>query len=317
MKLDIVDYVEKSFSRELVSFGGVCPVACNHCYTFMQGYQRKSDEDVDKIVASLQGKQLDIIYISGHCENFIDSSKGTTLCEKLFHAYRCDIMFTTRMIFPDVIISRLSKLNERMRREGKFLYACSSIPAQESYGKLEPSPLIPSPEERMYFLSKMRNEGITTFLTIRPVFPDNYIPTVELINIVDNAKDYSDVVLASGVVVNDDVLKRLSGFVPQKTFSKKLMDCLGENIDAQYVDVDCELKKIGERCALHRVPFFNSSLVAVKFLKIVSQITDKEKKYQLYEKYMSALNRNQVAINDFYTEADNDRDRVFWDGLRK
>ena len=88
-----------------------------------------------------------------------------------------------------------------MNNEGKDLFFCISIPALESYKKLESNPAIPTPYQRMKFLSEVYNQGIDTFLTIKPLCPTEYIPIDEALKIIEECKNYSTVVLSSGIVV--------------------------------------------------------------------------------------------------------------------
>ncbi|MDR3293385.1 MAG: hypothetical protein LBT20_04690 [Clostridiales bacterium] len=317
LKTEIIEYVEKSLRRGFASFGGICPIACNHCYTFMRGYQHKPDEKVDDIVNSLKGKVYDIIYISGHCENFINQEQGFELCEKLFSSYNCDIMLTTRMVLDVGIINRLSSLNKKMCQNGNTLFVCSSIPALESYRKLEPSKYMPSPRERIRFLRDVHNEGIITFLTLRPLFPDYYINTTELLQLIDEAQDASDIVLSSGIVVNEDNLKKLCGFNVKKATTGHLMNCLDNaDISVQYVDVTNELKLLNEKSCFLQLPFFSESLIAVKFLKLVSNFPI-NKRYDAYKRYMSALNGDIKAIDDFMLVAKTENEKAFWSGLKE
>lgn len=256
------------YKREFASFSGKCPYACLHCYTFTPEYHTVGEESISKIVNRLSGKNPDIIYISGHKENFIYPSQGLELGEKLFDAYHCDIMMTTRNVFEENEIKRLAELNYRMNNEGKDLFFCISISALESYKKLESNPAIPTPYQRMEFLSEVYNQGIDTFLTIKPLCPTEYIPIDETLKIIEECKNYSTVVLSSGIVVDDYILKRLKGF-PTSFSSEKapLMECLENNISVQYVNVSEELNKIENICNKYDIPFFQHSMPAVQYVK--------------------------------------------------
>lgn len=260
--------IDESYKREFASFSGKCPYACLHCYTFIPSYQTMGEDSINKIVNRLEGTNPDIIYISGHKENFIVPNQGIELGEKLFDKYHCDIMMTTRNVFCKSEIERLSKLNIRMNEEGKNLFFCVSIPALESYKKLENNPIIPTPEERMHFLSEVYTKGIDTFLTIKPLCPDEFIPIDEALEIINRCKDYSIVVLSSGIVVDNNILKRLKGFpLDFNSQTEPLMQCLENDIPVEYVDVSDELTKIKNLCNEYDVPFFQHSMPAVKYVK--------------------------------------------------
>lgn len=244
------------------------PYACLHCYTFIPNYQSASEDSILEIVDHLKGKNPGVIYISGHKENFINPSKGLELCEKLFETYHCDLLVTTRNVFNEKEIERLSCLNFKMNDEGKSLFFCVSIPALDSYKKLESNTAIPTPQQRIKFLSEVYARGIYTFLTIKPLCPNEFIPIDEALEIIDKCKDFSTVVLSSGIVVDKHILERLKNF-PSEFKSEKapLMECLENDISVQYVDVSEELNQIQTLCNQNKLPFFQHSMPAIEYVK--------------------------------------------------
>ena len=259
----------KSCKRQLISFGGACPFGCNHCYTFSQEYQHNASASIQEIVKSLSGKDFDIVYVSGHRENFVDPDKGLALCEAVFDEYDVDILFTTRAIFNDAQSLRLMQFFDKMRSRGRNLFVCSSVSATTSYRKLEPSPLVPSPNERMDFLKRVFDMGIFTILAIRPLCPSEFIPIEEPLEIVDKCHAFSSAVLSSGIVVEETVLKRLKAFPQFKSNGKEpLMNCLeNEGLLVEYVDVEKELAIIRERCSNYGKELFTQSLPIVEALR--------------------------------------------------
>lgn len=256
------------YTREFASFSGKCPYACLHCYTFNPSYNNKGEESIAKIVHQLENKNPGVIYISGHKENFINPDVGLELCEKLFEKYHCDILITTRNVFNEKQIERLSTLNAKMINENKDLFFCISIPALESYKKLESNSKIPTPQQRIEFLSKVYKKGIITFLTIKPLCPNEFIPIEEALEIINQCKNYSTVVLSSGIVVDKYILKRLKNFPNDFKFEQApLMECLENDMSVKYVDVTEELYKINELCDGHNIPFFQHSMPAIQYVK--------------------------------------------------
>lgn len=258
-----------NYKRQFVSFAGKCPYQCNHCYTFCKGYNSyDSGNGIKEIIQRLQNEDFQIAYISGHRENFVDPDEGIELCEQIFEKYNSDILITTRSIFSQKQLGKINILNKKMKEKNKDLFFCASIPALQSYKKLEPNLIIPSPDQRIKNLKNIYNLGIYTVLTLRPLCPSIYIPIKEVTDIIEMCKQHTSVVLSSGIVVDNEILHKLVGF--PKNFNsqaKNLMSCLKNNISMQYVNVDGELEKIKEKCKEYGLPFFDHSLPAIKYLK--------------------------------------------------
>jgi DNA repair photolyase len=257
-----------TIKRAFASFGGVCQFGCLHCYTFHEKFIPPPQNTIREIVASLSAAEFDIAYISGHRESFIDPSAGLDLMESIFSEYKCDILFTTRNVFSEAALNRLKDLNSRMRESGHLIIGCVSIPALHSIKKIEPSPLIPSPKRRIEFLFQLRDCGLPTVLTLRPLFPDRYVPLSEPLSIIDAAAEASTVVLSSGVVLEASVKSRLQGLPTDiHTVKAPLMPCLNNNYDALYVDVEAELIVLRSKCIDRDLPFFTESTPAVQYLR--------------------------------------------------
>ena len=256
------------YIREFVSFSGKCPYACRHCYTYDSKYDWQQFNSIAEIIDDLKTKTFDIVYVSGHRENFIDVDLGIELVQQIYHNFKCDILITSRNIFNEKQIEKISNLNQLMKKENKNLYFCISIPALTSYKKLEPSSVIPSSKKRMDFLKKISLNGICTMLTIKPLCPNQFIPTNEVLEIIKRCHQYSNIILASGIVVNDEIISRMKTDITDfKGTKNKLMACLNNEIEVVYVDVTKELKRIKTLCQKHAVPFFEHSLPAIEYLK--------------------------------------------------
>ena len=259
----------ENYKRQFVSFTGKCPYQCNHCYTFCTGYDSyDSGENVKEIIDGLANKVFDIVYVSGHKENFANPKEGIELCEQIFEKYNSDIMITTRNIFNREELKKINLLNTKMKEENKDLFFCASIPAFQSYKKLEPNPIIPNPIQRIENLKRIFDLGIYTVLTLRPLCPNIYIPVDEITDIIEMCKQHTSIVLSSGIVVDDEILHKLIGF-PKKfgSLEKPLMPCLKNNLTMRYVDVDKEISIVKEKCKECKLPFFEHSLLAIEYLK--------------------------------------------------
>lgn len=258
-----------NYKRQFVSFTGKCPYQCNHCYTFCSGYDSyDSGKNVREIIDGLAHEEFDIVYVSGHKENFVDPDEGIELCEQIFAKYNVDIMITTRNIFNQKQLNKINILNKKMKEKNRDLFFCASIPALQSYKKLEPNPIIPEPILRIENLKNVFNLGVYTVLTLRPLCPNTYIPIKEINEIIEMCQYHSSVVLSSGIVVDDEILHKLVGFSSDFACQEKpLMPCLKNNLSMRYVDVTEELEEIKKKCKECAVPFFEHSLPAIEFLK--------------------------------------------------
>lgn len=259
--------------RQFVSFSGVCPFKCNHCYTFCEGYSLDSDDlSAESIIDHIKENDFNMIYVSGHRENFVDRELGIHLCERLYSKFHTDILVTTRCTFNSAEVNRFAKLNSQMRENGNALFFCMSIPALESYKKLEPSPLVPTPDERISCLGKMYDAGILTILTIRPLCPTQYIPVEEPLEILQKCSRISSGVISSGIVVDQTILNRLPGFPTNFTYTEApLMSCLGnDNIQMKYVNVNLELLQLQKSCSNLGLPFFMNSMPLIEYLKSIT-----------------------------------------------
>jgi len=254
--------------RKVVSLGGKCPFNCLHCYTYCNEYKNDTSDDIEKVVESLKNESFDIIYISGHRENFIDPDIGISLCERLFEEYQTDILITTRNIFNEDQRARMLELSEKMKKRNSFIYFCISIPSLDSYKKIETNPIIPSPSERINFLKQINEMGIVTLLTIRPLFPNEFIPTGECLNIISLCSQYTQAVISSGVVIDEKIKKRLMTFPEDYRYEPGLlMSCLNNPIDVEYVNVDNEINEIRKHCEKMGIPFFTNSMPAIDYIK--------------------------------------------------
>ncbi len=254
--------------RVFASFGGECPYRCRHCYTFCDNYQYDPDLSVKDIINNLKGHEFSLVYVSGHKENFVNPDEGLDLCEEIYANYSPDILITTRNVFNERQLSRLSELNKKMRLANKDLYVCVSIPALQSYKKLESNVSIPSPDERINFIKRVYEKGMYTILTIRPLFPDTFIPISEPLEILNECKDYVSAVISSGVVVDDTIVKNLKTFPSDVKYKEgKLMECLGQDINMKYVNVEQEYLQIEQFCKEHNIYLNEHSIPVIQYLK--------------------------------------------------
>lgn len=214
----------------------------------------------DEIVHSLSDKEFDIIYISQSYENFIDQEKGLELCEKVYSCYKKDMFIITRSFLKDETIHRLKKMNADMKQNENQLFVATSLCADESYLLSENPEKCPTPDMRLSNLQRVYQSGIKTILMLRPIFPNNIVPTKEYVNIVKRAKEYVGAVVSSGLIGTERILAELK---IDKNHIKVLehgdFEYL-DNIDRDrivYLDVEKELKEIEPHCLEIGIPFLD------------------------------------------------------------
>lgn len=252
--------------REFASFGGKCPFKCNHCYTFINNFSTYKANSIPNIINELVSKDFNIIYISGFNENFVSPQIGIKLIEELYNHFKCHILFTTRNTFDNDCLKKITEINKMMLKDGKRLFACVSISAYNSYKKLEPCNVIPTPNQRIEFIKKMFGNKIITFLTIRPVCPKEFIPTNEYIDIIKDIGQMCSGIISSGIVLNKDIINKLDGFPKNYSYVEKpIMSCLKQdNLLVKYVNVEEELNSIQLKCKQSQIPFFSGSIEAIQ-----------------------------------------------------
>lgn len=253
--------------RELVSFDDICPFNCKHCYTFeldRTGHNRTINEIVD----SLAGKEFDVVYVSQRKDNFVNPDEGLELCEKLYDRYNCNLIAITRNTFDNAQLDRLTKLNNRMRANNKFLFMAVSIPALESAKVTEDLQKIPTPQERMEFLEKISERGVLNILLIRPLFPDALVPVEEVLRIIQTCKKFVSCIVSSGLAVNEHILKRLNLKEDELVYSDEKIDYLVGAIEGnvKYIDVKNKIEIINNECKKWNIPFFEHSVPALNYL---------------------------------------------------
>ncbi len=256
--------------REIVSFSGRCPLDCKHCFAKEIVAEDESENDIHSIVSELSGKRFDVVYVSHYKENFFDPDRGVELCEKIYEAYKCDICVTTRCTLSGKLLLRIKDLNRRMKETGNNLSFCISIPALESYEKLENKEIIATPSQRIDFAGQLKRIGITTFVTIRPLFPSNFIPSDEVHRIVDKCVEKVDGILTGGLCANDNIIDNLQ--IPRDSITylgeSQSEYLIGVEKNFRAVDVEDELKDLEAYCKSKSLLFFKHSMEALNYFKI-------------------------------------------------
>lgn len=258
----------KIHNREFVSFDGLCPYQCKHCFSFNLDHPKQM-RTPKEIVDSLAGKNFDVVYVSQKKENFVNPDDGLHLCEKIFDKYGCNIVIITRNIFNPTQIQRLISLNHHMKKAGKFLFIGVSVVGLDSSSITENLSIIPSPEDRIHFAKQIYCMGIESMLLIRPLFPDKIIPFEELKKTIDMVAGNISCVLSGALMINENISKKLNMHESNLTFfdggeSEYLKGAISERM--KFVDVRNEMSQLKNYCSKKNVPFFEHSIPAINYL---------------------------------------------------
>jgi len=137
------------------------------------------------------------------------------------------------------------------------------------------------------------------------------------LNIIELAKDYTSVVLSSGVVVSADNVEKLEGFSRQEKYGETLMNCLhNPDVKVQHVDVSKELSEINKKCNEFNIPMFNESLVAVRYLLMFENNNSTKKHFKIFSDYVQAINGDFKNL-DKIINLNNSVNKNFWVNLKK
>jgi len=187
--------------RAMVSLGPLsensyCPYRCAFCYV-QDAFISYANLDIDEIVSFLKENRdsYKIVYVSGDTDSFAQprTSQGLNLLSRIVSEIDCDLLFTTRTTFSDDNYRQLGEIVRQQHMQGKAFYACVSISRlSNDLAYLEPPP-IPPPQERIEVLRKLKRIGAITVLATRPFLP--VVPINEYLSIIEEAKNYTDIVL--------------------------------------------------------------------------------------------------------------------------
>lgn len=253
--------------RVLVSFGGKCKLGCKHC--FAQDLKEEYLYKTQDVVNSIRQKNFDVIYVSHNNENFYKPEEGVRLCEELYEAYKKDICITTRCILNTDPLDRIKRLSKRMKEDGNMLTFCISIPALESYERTENCDCVPTPMERISFAKKLQKIGITSLITIRPLFPNSIIDISEAKRIIDLAGDEVDGFLTGGLIVTENIMNKLSLCRDDLEFLDTEETDYLKGVEGEFlhINVEKEIDELEQYCAQKNIPFFRHSMEALNFFR--------------------------------------------------
>lgn len=262
-------------NRVMVSLGPLpdgrhCPYKCAFCYVD-NGFSRYKSLSPDEIVQFVRSctEHFETIYVSGDTDSFGPprASIGIELIKKL-SLLGVDLMFTTRSVLDNDQLDEVGEISETLRRSGRLLFACASIPRLHSGRYLE-SGNTPSPEKRIAFLKALKSRNVVTMLAIRPFLP--IIPIQEYFEILSMCEECTDAVLGENWYVDT------AGKIEQQVFRGPTPSNIEFVLRKMDFDTNTRWWKvwegdhvrdaIKERCAQLGLPFFMRSQFAVDYIK--------------------------------------------------
>jgi len=265
-------------NRLMLSLGALsskkyCTFSCKFCYLRSEDFSSYISLPVPDIINWVRNLEtpFDIIYVSGDTDTFAPprTEQALDLLENLCE-FKVDILFTTRAVFKDSHLLRLSEIQRVQSNNKKMLIGCVSI-TQLNHPHLEPKP-IPSPQSRIEQLRKFKEIDLKSILAMRPFLP--IIPLEDYKQIIDYTKDHVDLILGSHWFADpkgkleEDVFQ---GHMPtDSSFVYEKMDFdINDAFWKVYKSESLE-QGVREYCDLLKIPFFMRSKPAIDFLRMAN-----------------------------------------------
>lgn len=204
-------------TRAMVSLGPLtekkyCPYSCAFCYVQddFGSYVKLAIEEIINFLIANKDK-YNIVYISGDTDSFAPPRRddGIRLLDMISQNIQCDLLFTTRSVFPDSTLNKLSEIADRQRKANKLLIAGTSITRySKELSYLEPAP-IPTPDERIQHIKNMKDLGAVTMLGLRPFLP--MVNVQDYLTILDKIHPSLDIALGECFyfIRNGNIQKRV------------------------------------------------------------------------------------------------------------
>lgn len=258
----------------MVSLGPIskkryCSYSCPFCYVDA-GFLSYATMTIAETVEWLQSHkdEFSIIYVSGDTDSFAPPrmDKGVELLEALSE-FEVDLLFTTRAVFRDDHLDKLSALSAKLSGVGRLLFGCVSI-AQLNHSYLEPPPIAP-PQDRIRQLENFKHLGLVSVHAMRPFLP--VVPVAEYLELLALVKDKVDIVLGEVWYADSEgILEQavFKGDAPKLDYTEHTMDFDdNESIWKVYESKAVEVA-VSQKCAELNVPFFMRSGPAIQWARM-------------------------------------------------
>ena len=261
-------------NRAMISLGPLtdnkyCPYNCAFCYV-KSGFTKYTKLEIDNIMTFLNynKEKYDIVYISGDTDSFAPprTEKAIDLIKRISENIDVDITFTTRTIFDEKSLEKLKYISNYMKNKNYKLIASISISRLYSANYIEPNP-IPSPEERIETLKKLKENGLYTILATRPFLP--IITSNEYIEIINKAKDYIDAVLGEIWYADEKLIKDVCKNIDMKEikFIENTMDFDDNDKVWKCYEAKETIEDVTKFCKDNKIPFYMRSRPAIEYIR--------------------------------------------------
>lgn len=254
-----------------LSKGKYCTYSCPFCYVggdFLS-YASLTVDEIVEWVASVQ-EPYDVIYVSCDTDSFAPPREAEALA--LLHRLSqlgVDLLFTTRAVLSDTTVAHMEKIAASMARGDRTLIGCVSL-AQLSVPHLEPHP-IPSPQERLAQLGRLRAAGLQTVLALRPFLPN--VPLDDYRELVRLGAPEAMVVLG-GVWYHDRAGVMQDAVLQGQRFERAEADSILRRMDFDSNDAEWQVyegdeaeRAVRQACEESGVPMFMRSRPAIEWLR--------------------------------------------------
>lgn len=186
------------FGKVTVSLGGICPLACRHCYTMTSSFKHDPEMTIVEVVEDLRlvRDPFATICVSGDTDPFLDAAAGLLLIQTLASEFpHANIMFTTRQVPNNDVIAALIELGRNLSEAQRLFIPAVSLVSMKVPNFSERSKRIPDTNDRIQLLNTFRTAGLPTLLALRPTFPLNIVAPADVETMIHTAKESAVAVL--------------------------------------------------------------------------------------------------------------------------
>ncbi|MGH3974025.1 MAG: hypothetical protein ACRDS9_12000 [Pseudonocardiaceae bacterium] len=269
---DQAKYLLDEGGKVVVSLGGSrCPINCAHCYIFAPGFQFFPSREPEHIVRDLEGfgPALTAVYLSGDIEPFLDPQHAVTFLAEASEKLDSDLLFTTRLIIEDRWFPALREIADRQFAKGRLLVGCVSIPAWDSYRRIERSKRVAAPTERVEQLGRFLTDlRIPTMLAARPILPAEVVRPAEYGRLIRAAAPHSTVVLGETLFLDTEgVLERRLGISVEDSYEINKMSFFDQEREWKVVDLQAQVDAVAALCRELNKPFYMRSMPGIDLIR--------------------------------------------------